>query len=261
VHKDARELARNWERREVGVQAARESVEHPDGTFLEQVRRVAGRDLVEAKSWGELDARLERHGLRIEPKGAGMVLTDGRHSLKASSVDREASRGKLEKRFGVSLAEHRASKRERAGLSPKAREIVEELKMLDRRGWLKADLAHETQRLEAARARLAEQRWARERADRARTTFEQALEQSFREPAEAREVFEQRARDHGAARAAAEMRENPERFGELREVEHRRLLGLVRTTDRSHARENARNAAELGRAAAVAAQGRRIWPI
>jgi hypothetical protein len=181
-----------------------------------------------------------------------MVLTDGRHSLKASSVDREASRSKLEKRFGVRLAEHRASERERAALSPIALEIADDLKTLDRRGWLKADLARESERLEAARARLSEQRWARERAERAGAAFEKALEQSFREPAKARAAFEQRAREHGAARAAAEMRGNPEGFGELREAEQRRLLGLVRTVDRSHARDTARNAAELGRAAAVA---------
>jgi hypothetical protein len=83
--------------------------------------------------------------------------------------------------------------------------------------------------------------------------FEQALARSFLEPAKARASFEQHVRQHGAGRAAAEMRENPENFGKLREVEQRRLLGLMRNIDRSQARETARNAAELGREAAVAA--------
>src|SRR5690606_18612316 len=124
VRKSAPELTRNWERRELGVQAAKEWAEGPDGTFLERVRAVAGRDLMEAKSWDELDRRLARHGLRIEPKGAGMVITDGRRFVKASSVDREASRGKLEKRFGVGLAAHRARSRHRYGQSPTVRQIV-----------------------------------------------------------------------------------------------------------------------------------------
>jgi hypothetical protein len=50
VRKNAPELTRQWERREIGAQAAREWVEHPDGTFVERVRAVAGRDLKEARS-------------------------------------------------------------------------------------------------------------------------------------------------------------------------------------------------------------------
>lgn len=251
VRKNNRELTRPWERREIGAQAAREWVEHPDGTFLERVRAVAGHDLKEARSWEELDRRLERHGLRIEARGAGMVLTDGKQNVKASSVDREASRGKLEKRFGLSLAEHRARSRDVEGMSPEAREILRDLHTLDRRRWLKADLAREMERLEAARARLDEQRWARERADKASRAFGQALEDVYQEPAKARAAFEERARRQGSERAAEEMRERPEQYGHLREVEQRRLFGLARTRDLSQARERARNAAELGREAAV----------
>src|SRR5690606_36681170 len=202
---------------ELGVQASREWAEHPDGTFLERVRANAGSVLKRAKSWDDLDRRLERHGLRIEPKGVGMVVTDGRHYVKASSVDREASRGKLEKRFGVTLAEHRTKKLERPGLTPKAQEIADDLRTLDLRGRLKAGLSRETERLEAARARLAEHRWARERADRASRAFDDALGRAFAEPKKAREAFERRARDLGAAPAADEMRQNPEAFGGLRE--------------------------------------------
>lgn len=252
VRKNLQELAPHWERREIGAQAAREWKEHPDGTLLERVRAVAGRDLKEARSWEELDRRLERHGLRIEAKGAGMVLTDGKQHVKASSVDREASRGKLEKRFGMSLAEHRARSRDVGGLSPNLGEIVRDLHSLDRRRWLKGDLAREMERLETARARLDEQRWARERADKASRAFHQALDEVYREPAKAHAAFEERARRQGPDRAAEEMRERPEQFGRVREVEQRRLFGLARTRDPSQARERARNAAELGRDAAVA---------
>src|SRR5690606_4029290 len=253
VRKDARDLAPKWERRELGVQASREWAEHPGGTFLERVRASAGPDLQQAKSWDELDQRLERHGLRVEPKGVGMVVTDGRHYVKASSVDREASRGKLEKRFGVTLAEHRTNKLERRGLPPKAKDIADDLRTLDLRARLKAGLARETERLEAARARLAEGRWARERADRASRAFDDALGRAFAEPQKAREAFEGRARESGPERAADEMRQNPEAFGSLREGEKRRKVGLARSTDRDLAREAARNAAELGRESVTAA--------
>jgi hypothetical protein len=239
VRKDSQELAAHWQRRELGVQAAREWVEHPDGTFLERVRALAGPDLRDATSWEELDRRLERHGLRVEARGAGMVLTDGRYHVKASSVDRDASRGKLEKRFGETLAAHRIRRREQEGLSPSAREIVEDLRTLDRRGLLKGELARETKRLEAARAHVTELQWARERVNKASHAFNRALEEVYRDPANAQEAFEERARRHGVDRAAKEMRERPEGFGRVREIEHRRLLGLSRTPDQSRARERA----------------------
>jgi hypothetical protein len=252
VRRNSQELRRNWERREIGAQAAREWGGHPDGTFLERVRAVAGDDLRDALSWDELDRRLQRHGLRIEAEGAGMVVTDGQQHVKASSVDREASRGKLERRFGTSLAEHRARQRDVEGLSPNAQEIVGDLHILDRRRWLKADLARASEQVEATRARLAGQRWASERADSASRAFEAALDGVYQEPAKARAGFEERARREGPGRAAEAMRENPEQFGRLREVEQRRLFGLARTYDASPARDRARNAAELGREAAVA---------
>ncbi len=75
--------------------------------FAELVREIAGRDFAEAASWTDLETRLARHGLRLEPRGRGMVVTDGRESLKCSAVAREASRALLERRFGERYVEHR----------------------------------------------------------------------------------------------------------------------------------------------------------
>src|SRR5690606_20166335 len=113
--------------------------------------------------------------------------------------------------------------------------------------------SRETERLEAARARLADQRWARERAERASRAFDDALGRAFAEPKKAREAFERRARDLGAAPAADEMRQNPEAFGGLREGEKRGKVGSQRTAGRDLAREAARNAAALGRESVTAA--------
>lgn len=52
------ELVPTWERREVGVQGAREPQGVPE-SFLERVRTRAGRDLRKAESWGDLERRLE----------------------------------------------------------------------------------------------------------------------------------------------------------------------------------------------------------
>lgn len=255
VRREARELEAHWDRRELGVQAAEEWIEHPEGTFLERVRSSVRTDFQQARSWEDLDQRLARHGLRVEPKGVGMIVTDGHHQVKASSVVRDASRGKLEKRFGVMLAEHRERKRGRLGLSPKAQEIADDLRTMDFREKLKAAVARETERYEAAQARLAQQRWARARADRASRAFDDALERAFTEPEKAKAAFERRARDVGAARAAEDMRNDPDQFGSLRDRERRGMLGLKWGTDRDRAREASRNAAELGREFVTAEAG------
>jgi hypothetical protein len=74
--------------------------------FGELVREVAGLDFAQASSWGDLEKRLARNGLWLEARGRGMVVTDGRESLKLSAVAREASRPHLERRFGERYVEH-----------------------------------------------------------------------------------------------------------------------------------------------------------
>ncbi len=69
--------------------------------FDDLVRKVVRRDIAGARSWADLEARLRKHGLRIEPRGRGFVVTDGKESVKASSVAPGASRKNLEERFGM----------------------------------------------------------------------------------------------------------------------------------------------------------------
>jgi hypothetical protein len=69
--------------------------------FIERVREYAP-EYRAARSWEELAARLEAHGLRLEPKREGFVITDGERQVKASRVDRELSRRQLEARLGPS---------------------------------------------------------------------------------------------------------------------------------------------------------------
>ena len=71
-----------------------------DRGFAVAVRSRALADLRAATSWRDLDARLAAHGLRVERKGRGAVVTDGTREVKLSSVSRSVSRPKLEARLG-----------------------------------------------------------------------------------------------------------------------------------------------------------------
>ena len=71
-----------------------------DRGFATEVRTKALVDLKESKTWAELDHRLEAHGLRIERRGQGAVVTDGEREAKLSTVSRSATRGRLETRLG-----------------------------------------------------------------------------------------------------------------------------------------------------------------
>lgn len=128
------------------------------------------RDFAEAASWSDLEARLARHGLRVEARGRGMVVTDGRESLKCSVVAREASRTHLEMRFGERYVEYR---RERAGLrerlksetDARIREMVDdalrrigaesEVRIREAVGQATADLAYQAERMSRIAAHVA----------------------------------------------------------------------------------------------------------
>lgn len=242
----AEQLAPQYERREIGVAAAREGGDRAGGTFLEQVRQVAGRDFKEAQSWGELERRLERHGLRVETKGAGLVVTDGRQHVKASSVDRGASRTSLERRFGNSLAESRREREALSLASPEVREVVRDLHTLERGELIRQDEFRATQHAWEASSRRDQLRWNTERAAQASRDFDKALGDVYRDPARARQEFEALARQRGTAGAAQEMRQRPEQFGQLRAQEQRRLWGMVRFQDTTAARTHAVGAAQQG---------------
>lgn len=59
------------------------------------------RELVDVSAgWGDLTRGLEAIGLRLERRGQGLVVTDGRTAVKASRVARECAMSRLEARFG-----------------------------------------------------------------------------------------------------------------------------------------------------------------
>ena len=74
--------------------------------FQMLVRRAAGEDFEQAGSWEELTRRLRGHGLELEVRQRGLVVTDGAEYAKSSSVMPGISARKLAERFGETYAEY-----------------------------------------------------------------------------------------------------------------------------------------------------------
>lgn len=70
--------------------------------FQVLVRDAAEADFDAADSWRNLHTRLDQHGLRLIPRGSGLVVTDGYEYARCSSVARNASLRQLEARFAES---------------------------------------------------------------------------------------------------------------------------------------------------------------
>ena len=56
--------------------------------WADRIRFKIYDDLKQAKSWGDLERRLAGHRLRLERRGGGLVITDGKNRVKASRVYR-----------------------------------------------------------------------------------------------------------------------------------------------------------------------------
>ena len=65
------------------------------------IQRESLDHLRSAKSWPEVHQVLHQHGLAIQPRGQGLVITDGKGTyVRASSVARDLSKLALERRLG-----------------------------------------------------------------------------------------------------------------------------------------------------------------
>ncbi len=67
----------------------------------QRIAQERGHEIIKnAKTWKELHENLSKAGLRFEKKGSGAIIFVGEIAVKASSVDRSFSMGKLVKRLG-----------------------------------------------------------------------------------------------------------------------------------------------------------------
>lgn len=84
------------------------AIEFEKATGEKSAQRIAqeqGHEIIKnAKSWDELHDGLKKIGLRFEKKGSGAIIWVGETAIKASSVDRSFSMGKLSKRLGEFVA-------------------------------------------------------------------------------------------------------------------------------------------------------------
>ena len=84
------------------------AVEFELATGEKSAQRIAqekGHGIIKnAKSWEELHTGLKKIGMRFEKKGSGAIIWVGETAIKASSVDRSFSMGKLIKKLGDFVA-------------------------------------------------------------------------------------------------------------------------------------------------------------
>lgn len=96
------ELARRRTGREIKPKQAALDFEHATGEkSAQRIAQERGHSVIKnAKSWTELHEKLAAVGLRFEKKGSGAIIFVGEIAVKASSVDRAFSMGKLCKKLG-----------------------------------------------------------------------------------------------------------------------------------------------------------------
>lgn len=250
IERTLRAIERELGLREVAGRLYQSEAKEPpertrDAGFDEQVRAHLP-DLRAARSWAELEARLAAHGLRIEAKGQGIVITDGEHEVKASRVARDMSLRRLEERFGAPLPGREGEQRlirPREPLAPAVADVRSAIHEYERVSTTRqARSAMETD-ITALRSQL----WQFERATKALAhageQFGAALSGVYRDPESAREAIRAASAKVGPDRTRQLLHEEPQRFGALRTVGQPRAFGLVTVADDTAARAAARGAA------------------
>ena len=176
------------------------------GPWLEAVREAVRPHLHKASDWTDFLERLSRHGLTVQARGRGMVITDGDRSVSASRVDRSASRNRLEERWGSFRAWRR--------------DVHRLCWLLDRYAdrddrW--RDLAGEAKRHHQVirRAEAMDRGVAR-----AEEAYSQALAALYVQPESARNQIAAAVRAHDLAEITTWVLRRPEVYGETLDIPH-----------------------------------------
>ena len=110
----------------VGSENRALDMEHHAGveSLLGWIKRECLEQLQAASSWAELHRVLQEHGLELKERGNGLVISDQDGLMvKASSVARELSKGKLVDRFGAFKSQTRPVNTEGSGKKYEARPV------------------------------------------------------------------------------------------------------------------------------------------
>jgi hypothetical protein len=219
-----------------------------DAAFVEKIRREAGHHFREASSWADLSARIHPHGLRLEARGRGLVVTDGERMVKASRISRDSSRAALEERLGDFRDWSRDAQDIRHHLEREDHRVH-----LEKRWQKTVGLANRIgERLQHFRGLLDQEAVSEYKLD--------ALLKKVYRGNDAREVSErlQRAAWVKPDDLARQLEREPERFGRVRG----QSLGPFQTPARGEAREAAAEAGrELVRLQQLRAQIRKLEPL
>ena len=179
--------------------------------WAERTRFKIYDDLKQAKSWGDLERRLAGHRLRLERRGGGLVITDGKNQVKASRVYRRASYRWLEQRFGMKFEAWRSGRRELVEAVARYQEVERRQAQLERDRDAAWRSLRQAERLVDERGRI------REACRSGAAEFNRDLREVFRRedlPA-VRRRFLAEVRRHGWAEAGRRLQEQPRRFGRL----------------------------------------------
>ena len=217
--------------------AEREAASQSRRSLQDEARAAVGHTFERAKTWEGLETELAGEGYVLRAKGRGLVLRDGEgREVKASAVSRAGGRGQLEARLGTSWREHRGAVEARTGpvpggLSPHAEAVVRAHRDLEAAREHRAAITAAQKRLWAADQSVRGLPMRGEEVAVAGSRFRQQLAQTYQDPAGAERVFLKLNQAEGTARAVEELAQRPERFGRLRQEEHRTLGIVTRRTD------------------------------
>ncbi len=191
-------------------------------SFADTVR-LHVKELRQARSWEDLAERLADHGLRIEPKGQGIVFTDGHQQAKASRVARDLSVNRLEQKFDAPYP-GRALNEPGREIDPAIRSLVRDIRTYD-------EATRHHNRVEEAQANahaIADHGHAVDSAARGWRSraqdVDRALGRVYQRPDEARARLGEWEHARGKDAVARALADRPEEFGQLRTVEERGLL-------------------------------------
>jgi hypothetical protein len=208
----------------VNQELARIGFDNPNyKTVRERALEIRG-ELSEQSNWKSFDDKLAEQGLWVESKGAGMVVTDGAMNIKASSVSRDFSRGKLVKKFGESLSRYEEQ-----------RELIVDVKKGMRRvvDWTKAIERVELQNAEIGAKKALDmvkgEAWMidtfDEHLNEVKEAVSQGFDKTFSDPKEAKRDFAIIVERDGLEEAHAELMGNPQKFGRVKSQDELVNLG------------------------------------
>lgn len=196
--------------------------------------------LIEARSWAELDARVNDAGGALTRRGRGLGIEINGKVLKPSDVSRRFGTKTLEGRFGPAREYFR--EREAAKLPERARALsgaVKELLAFEKAtGELQTVLSARDkvyQRTERTFSKFRE-------LGAAKRDFAGAFDKAYRDPAKAKAKFDAYRQKHGIKLTAAMLDKKPQQFGQLRgrrlilQAEHKEAIAAVKNAREAFAR-------------------------